>query len=32
VTSISLTVLMSRSANHRSVLSGLTTQSTPAKK
>ena len=32
VTSISLTVLMSRTANHRSVLSDLPTQSSPAKK
>ncbi|QMV17483.1 preprotein translocase subunit SecG [Granulicella sp. 5B5] len=32
ITSISLTVLMSRSANHRSVLSDLQTQSSPAKK
>jgi preprotein translocase subunit SecG len=32
VTSISLTVLMSRTANHRSVLSDLPTQSAPAKK
>ena len=32
ITSISLTVLMSRSANHRSVLSDMQTQSAPAKK
>jgi len=32
LTSISLTVLMSRSATSRSVLSGVPTQTTPAKK